>query len=49
MNDLNDKAQHLFNKYVMNQKSIRFQQRNLKFLTTSANNDADLILSKLIF
>lgn len=46
---MHEKAQSMFHEYVLNQRKMRQQQQNVQLLFAFSNNDADLILSSLIF
>ena len=46
--DLHDKAQRMFQEYVIKQKMIRQQQQKIELVMVTTNNDADLILSKIL-
>lgn len=45
--ELHEKGQRMFQNYVINQKGMREQQQKIQVILAMANNDADLILSKL--
>ena len=47
--ELHDKSQRLFHNYVLNQKEMRVQQQNIQYLLAITNNDADLLLSWMLF
>ena len=47
--ELHEKSQRLFHNYVLNQKEMRVQQQNIQYLLAITNNDADLLLSWMLF